>query len=124
MFNEVQHAGSVKSRINGACLVAEPVVLAIEGKEIDLSLADAVALYHGLGEAIKRIMDSENALRAGDPTSNLAVLAKSSSGMGFPRSKLGDGKFIFIDGMPDTSMINRAGPASVACTPAAPGAPK
>ncbi|NMM29313.1 MAG: hypothetical protein HHJ12_19060 [Glaciimonas sp.] len=70
-----------------------------------MSLADAVALYHGLGESIKRVVESEKALKGDGTYYNLAVIAKSGSGMSFPRSKLGDGKFVFIDGMPDASMI-------------------
>jgi hypothetical protein len=105
MVNEVQHSGAVVSRTHESCLVAEPVALSIEGKETELSLADAIALYQGLGEAIKRVIDNEKSLRAGELTVNLAVLAKSGTGMSFPRSKLGNGRFVFIDGMPDTSMI-------------------
>lgn len=105
MYNEQQHAGAVKSRTHESCLVGEPVVLAIEGKDTELSLADAVALYMGLGESIKRVIESEKALKGDGTNYNLAVLAKSGSGMSFPCSKLGDGKFVFIDGMPDASLI-------------------
>lgn len=105
MVNEEQHAGAVKSRIHGSCLIAEPVVLAIDGNETELSLADAVLLYQGLGAAIERVVEGEKALRAGDLAVNLAVLAKPGSGMSFPRSKLGNGEFVFVDAMPDTSLI-------------------
>jgi hypothetical protein len=105
MYNEQQHAGAVKSRTHESCLVAEPVVVTIEGKDIELSLADAVALHSGLGEAVKRVSEAEKALRGDGISYNLAILAKSGAGMSFPRSKLGNGEFVFVDGMPDAAMF-------------------
>lgn len=105
MHNEQQHIGAVKSRTNESCLVAEPIVVIIERKETELSLADAVALRNGLDAAIARVSASEKLLKGDGENWNLAVIAKSGSGMSFPRSKLGDGKFLYIDGMPDAAMM-------------------
>lgn len=63
MYKEQQHAGAVKSRTHETCLVAEPVVLAIDGKDIELSLADAVALHKGRREAIKCVIKDEKAMK-------------------------------------------------------------
>ncbi len=97
MLNEQQHAGCVKSRTHATCLVQDPVSLVIEGKEAELSLADAKLLLTGLQEAIARVEASEAALKGDGANYNLAVIGKSGSGMSWPRSKLGDGKFVFIE---------------------------
>lgn len=93
MYNEQRHTGAVKSRIHDTCLVAEPVVITIEGKDTELSLSDAVALQRGLSEAIQRVTESEKALKGDGLNYHLAIIAKAGAGMSFPVSKL-DGKII------------------------------
>lgn len=105
-FNELQHAGGVNSRTHESCLVAEPVALVIDGRETTLSLADAVVLYYGLGEAIKTVSENNKKLQGEDLTRHLSIIGKTRSGSSFLSSKLGDEKFIFIDGAPDKSMTH------------------
>lgn len=105
MYNEKQHDGAVKSHTHESCLVAEPIIVTIEGKDIELSLADAVALHSGLGDAVKRVSTAEQALKGDGISYNLAIIAKSGAGMSLPRSKLGNREFVFVDGMPDTTMF-------------------
>ncbi|HEY8096994.1 MAG TPA: hypothetical protein VIE65_13005 [Methylobacter sp.] len=99
MCDEKLHAGAVKSRIHETCMVAEPIVMTIEGKDIQLSLQDALALNQGLTAAIERATEHEEAL-IGDRTNyNIACIGNARSGMSlFRQSKLGDGKSFLIDG--------------------------
>lgn len=89
MLNELQHPGAVKSRTHENCLVAESIVVVIDGKTTEISLADALALHTGLGEAIDRVSKAEATLRGDGDNYHLAVIGKSGSGMSFPRTKLG-----------------------------------
>jgi hypothetical protein len=105
-IKEQEHTGFVKSRTHDNCFVAEPVVVVIEGQEIELSLHDAKWLLSGLQEAVTHVEESETRLK-GDGNYNLAVIGKTGSGMSIPRTKLGAGGFIFIDGMADTDMYRQ-----------------
>lgn len=110
MFNEQKHLGGVTSRITETCLVAEPVVVKIDGHEVELSLSDACFLCIGLAGAIERVQQSERKLTGdGGSAYNVAVIGKTGSGMSMSRSKLGDGEFVFIDGMPDLPIAEKLG---------------
>lgn len=89
MFDELQHPGGVRSRINKTCLVQDPVTVIVEGKETELSLEDAKLLLSGLQEAVARVESSVTALMGNGLNYNVAIIAKSGSGMSFPRSRLG-----------------------------------
>lgn len=94
MIDEHEHAGAVRSRIHSTCLVAEPVVVMLDGQETELAVQDAVALRDGLSAAIGRVQESQAKLMGDGSNYNVAVLAKSGTGMSFPRSKLGDGQSV------------------------------
>lgn len=119
MFNEQKHLGGVTSRTHETCLVGEPVVVKIDGHEVELSLSDAFQLCAGLAGAIERVKQSECKLMGDGSSYNVAVIAKSGSGMSMPRSKLGDGEFIYLDGMADASVIPDI--SALAALGAAPG---
>ncbi|THJ45014.1 hypothetical protein [Aeromonas veronii] len=103
IFNEKKHLGGVTSRTNETCLVSEPVVVKIDGHEIELCLSDAFLLCTGLAGAIERVKQSEIELMGDGTSYNVAVIGSSRSGMSMPLSKLGDGEFIYLDGMADVS---------------------
>lgn len=105
MFKEQKHLGGVTSRTHETCLVAEPVVVKIDGHEVELSLNDAYQLCAGLAGAVERVRQSERRFMGDGTSYNVAILAKPGSGMSMPRSKLGDGAFIYLDGMADNSSI-------------------
>lgn len=92
ILDEQQHPGGVKSRTHQTCLVVEPVVVMVEGKETELSLSDAMLLRAGLTVAIERVEQSENVLKGNGNNYHCACIAKSGTGQSFPRSKLGDGQ--------------------------------
>ena len=95
----------VRSRIHETCLVAEPIKVKIDGLEIELSLSDAYQLCAGLADAVERVQQAEIKMRgASGDLFNLCVIASTRSGMSIPRSKLGDGEFVFLDGMADSSL--------------------
>lgn len=95
MFDEQEHDGAVKSRIHATCLVAEPVVVILDGKETELATQNAVALRDGLAAAIARVQQSEANLRDDGTNYNVAVLAKAGAGMSlFERSKLDNGRAV------------------------------
>lgn len=108
MYNEQRHKGEVVSRTNEFCLVAEPVVVTIQGREVEISLDGAVALYAGLGEAITRVSEAEAQLKGDGISCNLPTIGKSGAGLSFAQTKLGGSKFIYIDGMPDDAMVASA----------------
>jgi hypothetical protein len=92
MFDEQEHRGAVKSRTHPACLVAEPIVVILDGLETELALEDAEALRDGLTAAVARVKESQSKLLGDGTNYNVVVLAKAGSGMSVPRSRLGDGQ--------------------------------
>lgn len=100
-LNEQEHKGCVKSRIHDTCLVQEPVEVTIEGKATSLSLRDAKQLLAGLAEAVARVEAFEANLVSDDGLRHVFIIAPTRSGMSLPRTKLGQGGIVFLDGMPD-----------------------
>lgn len=109
MFAETIHCGGVTSRTTSSCLVAEPIVVKIDGHEVKLSINDARLLWLGLAGAIDRVQHAERALMGQNLASHCAVIGKTADGISMPRSKLGDGKFLFIDCMADQTLAEQLG---------------
>lgn len=105
IFNEQKHLGGVTSRTHETCFVGEPVVVKIDGQEVELSMSDAFQLCAGLAGAIERVRKSECKLVGDEITNHVATIGKTGGGMSALCSKLGDGEFIYLDGMADRSAI-------------------
>lgn len=97
-LNEQEHQGCVKSRIHDNCLVAEAVEVTIDGKATSLSVMDAKRLLAGLMEAVARVEENEKRLVGSNGLYNACILAPTRSGMSMPRTKLGQGGYVFLDG--------------------------
>ena len=111
-----EHLGSVRSLTHATCVVAEPIVVVIEGQVTELSLPDARRLRDGLSAAIDHVQASEKRIVGDGDTYNCACIAKSGSGMSMPRSKLGVGGCVEdFDPVGDSELMSKIFSATRGC---------
>lgn len=88
-FQTTEHAGGVMSRTADHAIVQEPVVVTIEGTEVELTLDDAKDLLSGLQSAVAAVETSEAGV-ATRSNGHTLVLGKTQYGMSLVvPSKLG-----------------------------------
>lgn len=77
-MNEQVWPAGVRSRTVDGALVMYPVVVTIDGNEIELSLDDASRLLAGLTAAVGVVTESESAVRAGE---HILIYGPTRTGM-------------------------------------------